>query len=297
LKRVERPAPNDEDVAFIRQRGVFTTHTPVPAGHDRFPMSDVSRVLEPHGLKLLQGLGIATDVLNMTHLALHLAGYVNGVSLRHGEVSQELFAPHPIDAITNGVHPKTWVCHQFAELYDRYVPQWKGDSFLLREVMERAASVEEALAIIQNTPRTCEYYYVVSDKTGAMCGLHCLPDKMEVLHPGQQHPLLPEVPEDAVFVSAGIRAETLSRRLRENYGRIDAAQLMEIIKRPVAMESNLHDAILAPETLEMWFADAGRTTPACDEPYTHVKLDELLKFYEAAMATSPDGPVRQIGSN
>ncbi len=176
---------------------------------------------------------------------------------------------------------------------------WDGlpMSFLLREVMERAASVEEALAIIQNTPRTCEYYYVVSDKTGAMCGLHCLPDKMEVLHPGQQHPLLPEVPEDAVFVSAGIRAETLSRRLRENYGRIDAAQLMEIIKRPVAMESNLHDAILAPETLEMWFADAGRTTPACDEPYTHVKLDELLKFYEAAMATSPDGPVRQIGSN
>lgn len=135
LKRVERPAPNDEDVAYIRQRGVFTTHTPVPAGHDRFPMSDVSRVLEPHGLKLLQGLGIATDVLNMTHLALHLAGYVNGVSLRHGEVSQQLFAPHPIDAITNGVHPKTWVCHQFAELYDRYVPQWKGDSFLLREVL------------------------------------------------------------------------------------------------------------------------------------------------------------------
>lgn len=176
---------------------------------------------------------------------------------------------------------------------------WDGlpMSFLLRDVMERAATVEEALAIIQSTPRTCEYYYVVSDKTGAMRGLHCLPDKMEVLQPGQQHPLLPEVPEDAVFMSAGVRAETLSRRLRENYGKIDAPRLMEIIKRPVAMESNLHNAIFAPETLEMWFADAGRTTPACDEPYTRVKLDELLKFYETAMTANNGEAVQRVGSN
>jgi hypothetical protein len=45
------------------------------------------------------------------------------------------------------------------------------------------------------------------------------------------------------------------------------------------MESNLHDAVFAPETLEMWFADAGRSTPACDEPYAHVNLRELVDFY------------------
>ena len=71
----------------------------------------------------------------------------------------------------------------------------------------------------------------------------------------------------------------LSQRIQENYGRIDVAKLIEIIKRPAAMESNLHDAIFAPETLEMWFADAGRTTPACDGPYAHANLHELTEFY------------------
>jgi hypothetical protein len=71
----------------------------------------------------------------------------------------------------------------------------------------------------------------------------------------------------------------LSQRIQEDYGRIDVPKLIEIIKRPAAMQSNLHDAIFAPETLEMWFADAGRTTPACDEPYAHVNLRELVEFY------------------
>ena len=65
---------------------------------------------------------------------------------------------------------------------------------------------------------------------------------------------------------------------------------MEIIKRPVAMQSNLHDAIFSPETLEMWFADAGRHTPACDEPYARCKLDDLIRFYQAANAPAKAGP-------
>ena len=71
----------------------------------------------------------------------------------------------------------------------------------------------------------------------------------------------------------------MSQRLREHYGKIDAATLIEIIKRPVAMESNLHDAVLSPETLDFWVADAGRFTPACDEPYARFNLAELLRFY------------------
>ena len=160
---------------------------------------------------------------------------------------------------------------------------WDGMpmSLLLRDVMERADNVEQAIEIIEKTPRTCEYHYVLSDRSGAIRALHCNPEKATVLGPGEQHPMLPLVPEDSVLISGDSRAKTLSRRIQENYGRIDPAKLIEIIKRPVSMKSNLHDAVFAPETLEMWFADAGRHTPACDEPYAKVNLRELLEYYAA----------------
>lgn len=165
---------------------------------------------------------------------------------------------------------------------------WDGMpmSFLLRDCMERAATVDEAIEIIESTPRTCEYYYVLSDKSRAMAALCCTPQEVIVLRPGQQHPGLPHVPPDTVLISGPGRAEALSRRIRESFGRIDVPRMIEIIKRPVAMESNLHDAVFMPETLDMWFADAGRSTPACDQPYAHVNLAELVRFYATAM---PDG--------
>jgi len=173
------------------------------------------------------------------------------------------------------------------EMGGRGEGDWDGMpmSFLLRDVMERAASVEEALEILRTTPRTCEYYYVLSDKSRTIRALHCTPGEMLVLTPGQQHERLPQVPEDTVLASGFDRAEVLSQRIRESYGRIDAAKLIEIIKRPVAMRSNLHNAVFAPQTLEMWFSDAGRHTPACDEPYAHFKLDELVRFYRTAAET------------
>jgi isopenicillin-N N-acyltransferase-like protein len=162
---------------------------------------------------------------------------------------------------------------------------WDGVpmSFLLRDVMERASTVEEALDILRNTPRTCEYYYVLSDKSRAMAGVHADARQLTVLHPGEQHPELPLVPEDTVLISGPGRAQALSDRLQEQYGRIDAAAMIEIIKRPVAMSSNLHNAIFAPETLDMWAADAGPNTVACDEPYAHCNLAELIGFYQTTM--------------
>ena len=158
---------------------------------------------------------------------------------------------------------------------------WDGMpmSLLLRDVMERASTVEQAVDIIRNSPRTCEYYYVISDKSGTIRGLHCVPEEVEVLKPGQQDARLPPVPEDTVMFSAGERAEALSQRLQENHGKISAQKLIDIIKRPVASRSNLHNAVFAPERLDMWFADAGKHTPACDEPYAHVNLGELIQFY------------------
>ncbi len=167
------------------------------------------------------------------------------------------------------------------EMGGRGEGQWDGVpmSFLLRDVMERASTVDEALEILRKSPRTCEYYYVLSDKTRAMAAVHCQPDQMTILGPGQQHQQLPLVPEDTVLISAGDRAKALSDRIQKDFGRIDASKLMEIIKRPVAMSSNLHDVIFGPETLEFWIADAGRKTAACDEPYAHFNLQQLLTFY------------------
>ena len=91
------------------------------------------------------------------------------------------------------------------EMGGRGQGEWDGTpmTYLLRDIMERAATVDEALDIFRKSPRTCEYYYVVSDKSGAMRGLRCTPAEMMVLEPGQQNPMLPHVPEDTVLMSAG----------------------------------------------------------------------------------------------
>ena len=158
---------------------------------------------------------------------------------------------------------------------------WDGMpmNVLLRELAEKAATVAEALEILRKTPRTCEYYYVLSDAGGQLAGIYATPGIFQVLEPGQQDPRLPTVPPDTVMFSSGGRARALSQRLGEQLGKITPEKMVEIIKRPVAMRSNLHNAIFMPETREMWFADAGRKTPACDEPYTRINLNDVLTQY------------------
>ena len=159
---------------------------------------------------------------------------------------------------------------------------WDGMpmSFLLREIMEKASNVEDALKIMKDTPRTCEYDYVISDKTGNMVAVDSIgKEPLEILRAGEQNEKLPPVPEDTVFISAGKRAEALSMRLKENYGKIDEKTMIEIMKRPVAMSSNLHNAVFAPETLDVWFADATKRSPACNNPYAAVNLKKLAEFY------------------
>ena len=123
------------DFRTVRNRTVFTTHTPVPAGHDQFDPALVSRVLgNITGRDVLEMLG-GSERLNMTHLALNLSHYVNGVALRHREVSAELFPRYEIHQITNGVHASTWTSTPFKKLFDRYIPGWRDDPVMLHNAL------------------------------------------------------------------------------------------------------------------------------------------------------------------
>jgi starch phosphorylase len=115
------------DVARVRDLCVFTTHTPVEAGHDKFPYPLVKQVLgEIIPFDVLRDLA-GKDSLNMTLLALNLSKYINGVAKKHGEVSQHMFPGYHIHAITNGVHTFTWTCGEMAKLFDKYIPGWANE--------------------------------------------------------------------------------------------------------------------------------------------------------------------------
>jgi starch phosphorylase len=124
-------APDEQMLEAVRTRCVFTTHTPVPAGHDSFPAELAKSVLGRPDVEPFMD----HDTLNMTHLALNLSGYVNGVAKKHGEVSQRMFQGYDIEAITNGVHVGRWAAAPFAALFDRYIPEWRRDNYSLRSAL------------------------------------------------------------------------------------------------------------------------------------------------------------------
>jgi starch phosphorylase len=132
----------DEALREVAQQTVFTTHTPVPAGHDRFDAQMVEEHLGPLRDKLglsqedFMGLGRVephnhSETFCMTVLALKLSRRANAVSALHGHISRRMWASLypwrveeeiPIGHITNGVHIPTWLAHQMRQLYDRHFP-------------------------------------------------------------------------------------------------------------------------------------------------------------------------------
>jgi starch phosphorylase len=157
-EKAGRTSIRGEDIEKVRSKCIFTTHTPVPAGHDRFPMEYLTRAFpDQNGFfdlkdassadlvkKILQAEQDFPDMqeaaragasLNMTYLALSLSTYVNGVAKLHGETSRKMFPQVPIEAITNGVHAGTWVSPAFAELFDRYISSWREDNYSLRSAL------------------------------------------------------------------------------------------------------------------------------------------------------------------
>jgi starch phosphorylase len=146
----------------VRQRCVFTTHTPVPAGHDKFEAMLVQRVLgEPAASLVLQLDGQPDNTLNMTGLALSCSRYINGVAMRHGEVSRDMFPGYPINSITNGVHAVTWTSEPFQRLFDRHFPEWRRDNLYLRYAINLspgeilAAHTESKRQLLHEVTRRC----------------------------------------------------------------------------------------------------------------------------------------------
>ena len=138
-REVRTGATLDEATTAIRPRLVFTTHTPVPAGIDRFGKALIGPLLKYWAdrwkvqVETVRAFGHdpddERDQFNMAALCLRFAGRTNGVSKLHGKVSRELFASIPggreIGSITNGVHARTWVMPETQETFDKVLgPGW-----------------------------------------------------------------------------------------------------------------------------------------------------------------------------
>src|SRR5213082_2768139 len=157
-QKTGRQTFSGEDMEKVRSKCVFTTHTPVPAGHDAFPMEFLTRAFPTQTALFDLSDSSSADLvkrvlradqrfpdlqeaakhgasLNMTQLALSLSTYVNGVAKQHGETSRQMFPEARIEAITNGVHAGTWTSPAFQQLFDRYIPSWREDNYSLRSAL------------------------------------------------------------------------------------------------------------------------------------------------------------------
>lgn len=148
---------------IVTAKTVFTTHTPVPAGNDIFPIDLVERYFDGFWTKLgiskeeFLELGMKPKeenktTFNMGILALKVAGKKNGVSKLHGAVSRELFgdvwpeiAPNesPITYVTNGVHTCTWLAPTLKELYNKYLTPFWQDKIHLNETWEKINDIPD----------------------------------------------------------------------------------------------------------------------------------------------------------
>lgn len=166
------PAHLEEAITAVRRRCIFTTHTPVQAGHDQFayPLAEslLARLASPQLLRALDG----PDRFNLTWLALRLSGWVNGVADRHAQTSRTLFPGYEVHAITNGVHALTWASEPFAALFDREVPNWCHEP----ELLVRALRIPDApLRAAHDVARKALF-----DRVQLACGVQLDPARMTI---------------------------------------------------------------------------------------------------------------------
>jgi predicted choloylglycine hydrolase len=166
------------------------------------------------------------------------------------------------------------------EMGGKGVGYWNGIpmSFLVRMVLEKANSLDQALSVFTENPRTCEYYYVIADaEINSAAGLWCTPEKVDIIQPGQPHQLLPEPVENTVLLSAGKRYKNLARIVKNNYGKFDDNSAIRLMDKPVAMNSNLHNALMIPEDAIIYVANADPNgAPAWKQKYHRFNIKKLI---------------------
>jgi dienelactone hydrolase len=165
------------------------------------------------------------------------------------------------------------------EMGGRGEGKWDGVPMatLMRRALEECDSLDKVIELWQKSPRTCEYYYVFADGNNkSAVGVAATPEKLELVRPGQSHDMLGAGIEDCVVLSAGSRLELLRKRVTEGYGKFDEQSAIDLMDRPVAMESNLHNVLFVPEKGLLYVANASHKEPAANRPYSKLDLNELL---------------------
>jgi hypothetical protein len=185
------------------------------------------------------------------------------------------------------------------EMGGRGMGHWDGTpmAVLVRMVLEEAATLDGAIAVFRDHPRTCEYYFVIADgKTGKAVGMEASWDIFGTVAMGESHAKLPVAIKDAVVLSAGNRYKELVRRVQKGLGTFDAESARHLMDRPVAMKSNLHSVLFETTTTRFWVAHASKDgKPAAEQPYAAFQLCELLRHQpdpSAPTLPAPPAPAR-----
>lgn len=150
-----------ESYERVREKGIFTTHTPVSAGHDHFSWDLINTVMDSSMASRLRRM-MPTDDVSMTEIALRYSRYINGVSQKHTEVSRAMYKREDVDCITNGIHTLTWVSPEMAALFSRHIPGW--DNAPERLVKAVQIPVEEIRTA--HGPAKTRLLDYVAEKTG-----------------------------------------------------------------------------------------------------------------------------------
>lgn len=160
------------------------------------------------------------------------------------------------------------------------VGQWNGIpmSFLVRMVLENAATLQQAAETFKNNARTCEYYYVIADaNVNSALAMKALPQSVQTLGPGEYHKILPHPVADTVILSSGERYQALATLIEKGRTKFDEPKAIRLMDAPVAMKSNLHDVLMVPADGVLWVANAAHDgQPAWKQHYYRFDIPKLM---------------------